>query len=71
MSEQSGQQTAFREKSYITAQLPEAENYKLVRALTMTLEEKTNTPIVDIEKFVGEIFTGFKVYSKDAWLKMR
>ena len=48
----------FRDKPYITAI---ATNYKLVRALTMTVDEEKNIPIVDIEKFIGEIFTGFKV----------
>ena len=63
-SKQSEQQTAFREKPYITAQLPTTENYKLVRALTMNLDEYTNLPIVDINKFIGEIFTGFKVFEQ-------
>ena len=67
--EQSEQQTVFREKSYITVELPETENYKLVRALTMNLAEETNKPIVDIEKFLGEIFTGFKVYSKEGYVR--
>ena len=69
MSEQREQQTVFREKSYITVELPETENYKLVRALTMNLAEETNKPIVDIEKFLGEIFTGFKVYSKEGYVR--
>jgi len=52
----------FRDKPYITAQLPAIKtNYKLVRALTMTVDVKKNIQIVDIEKFIGEIFTGFKV----------
>ena len=69
MSEQREQQTVFREKPYITAQLPKTENYKLVRALTMNLDEYTNLPIVDIDKFLGEIFTGFKVYSKEGYVR--
>ena len=69
MSEQREQQTVFREKSYITVELPETENYKLVRALTMNLSEETNKPIVDIDKFLGEIFTGFKVYSKEGYVR--
>jgi hypothetical protein len=56
----------FRNKPYIRAKLPAIEtNYKLVRALTMTVDVEKNIPIVDIEKFIGEIFTGFKVITPE------
>jgi hypothetical protein len=44
----------FRQHSGITSQVPETSDYKLVRALTMTIDGN-----IYIDKFIDEIFKGF------------